>query len=88
VLTRPLLTVVGFIADPDSTFFLNPLSRKSRQKSIALNFNIHQKPNWHTYKIFLEFSELIMKDTSKFHPKEMIDIQSFIWVLGPEEYPD
>jgi len=55
---------------------------------MALNFNIHQKPNWHTYKIFLEFSELIMKDTSKFHPKEMIDIQSFIWVLGPEEYPD
>ena len=46
------------------------------------------KPNWDTYQSLLDFAALIKKDVAALKPQDMIDIQSFIWVLGSEEYPD
>jgi len=88
VLTWPLLTVFGFLADPAQHIFLKPVVTKKAAEKYGFEFQYSSKPNWQTYKSLLEFSDLIRKDISKFRPKDMIDIQSFIWVLGSEEYPD
>jgi len=34
------------------------------------------------------FSELVQKDLPGMKPKDMIDIQSFIWVQGSSEYDE
>jgi hypothetical protein len=34
----------------------------------------------------LEFAELIRRDLRDLRPRDMIDIQSFIWVQGSDEY--
>jgi len=31
---------------------------------------------------------LASADTADLGPRDMIDLQSFIWVLGSDEYPD
>jgi len=36
----------------------------------------------------LGFSELVQKDFPGMKPKDMIDIQSFIWVQGSSEYDE
>lgn len=88
VLTWPLLTVFGFIADPSQHIFLKPIVTKKAALKYGFEFNYLSKPNWDTYQSLLEFAELIRKDAKNLHPKDMIDIQSFIWVMGSEEYPE
>ena len=37
---------------------------------------------------FEDFAEKIRNDARDLQPKDFIDLQSFIWVMGSEEYPD
>jgi hypothetical protein len=88
VLTWPLQTVFGFIADPWQHIFLKPTVTKRAAEKYQFDFKYQSRVNWATYQSLLEFAELIKADTVKWKPKDLIDIQSFIWVLGSEEYPD
>lgn len=88
VLTWPLQTVFGFIADPTEHIFLKPQVTKKAAEKYGFDFNYTSRPNWETYKSLLAFAEEIRKDTASLKPRDMIDLQSFIWVMGSEEYPD
>ena len=55
-------------------------------KKYEYDFKYHSKPNWETYKSLLDFAGLVRKDASDLKPKDFIDLQSFIWVLGSDEY--
>ena len=88
VLTWPLLTVFGFLADPVNHIYLKPTVTKKAAEKYRFDFDYRPQPNWQTYQSLLAFAELIRKDTAKWKPRDMIDLQSFIWVMGSEEYPD
>jgi hypothetical protein len=88
VLTWPLLTVFGFIADPVRHIFLKPVVTKNAARKYGYDFQYSPKPNWETYDSLLHFAAMIKADSAKLQPEDMIDIQSFIWVMGSEEYPD
>lgn len=88
VLTWPLQTVFGFIADPGEHIFLKPRVTKIAAKKYEHAFLYQSRPNWVTYESLLQFAATLQKDTAHLKPGDMIDIQSFIWVLGSEEYPD
>jgi hypothetical protein len=88
VLTWPLVTVFGFIANPKEHIFLKPMVTKIAAKKYDYPFNYQTKPNWNTYQSLLQFADIVRKDTISYRPKDFIDLQSFIWVLGSEEYPD
>jgi hypothetical protein len=36
----------------------------------------------------LEFAEIVRRDLRDLRPRDMIDIQSFLWVLGSDEYAE
>lgn len=88
VLTWPMQTVFGFIAKPDEHLFLKPTVTKTAAAKYHFNFDYRPSPNWKTYESLLAFAALIRKNTDKWHPRDMIDLQSFIWVTGSTEYPD
>lgn len=88
VLTWPVLTVFGFIADPEHHIYLKPTVTKHAAEKYGYEFEYSSKPNWATYESLLNFAEQVRKDTKKWRAKDMIDLQSFIWVMGSEEYPD
>ena len=88
VLTWPLQTVFGFIARPDEHIYLKPTVTKAAAAKYQFKFDYSSKVNWHTYENLLEFAEAVKNDTLKWKPRDMIDLQSFIWVTGSEEYPD
>lgn len=88
VRTWPLQTVFGFIADPARHIFLKPQVTKIAAKKYSYEFIYQSKPNWETYKNLLDFAEQVRRDTVDLKPKDFIDLQSFIWVLGSDEYPD
>lgn len=88
VLTWPLVTVFGFIADPTQHMFLKPRVTQAAAEKYNYDFKYTSKPNWETYKSLLSFAEVIRKDTKSYEPKDYIDLQSFMWVMGSAEYPD
>ena len=88
VLTWPLQTVFGFVANPHRHIFLKPRVTKIAAEKYQFPFNYQSGPNWETYKSYLDFAEQVRIDTADLHPRDFIDLQSFIWVLGSEEYPE
>ena len=86
VLTWPLVTVFGFIAQPRTHVFVKPTVTKAAAAAYGYEFQYASRPNWTTYRSVLEFAETIRHDNADLRPKDMIDLQSFIWVQGSDEY--
>lgn len=86
VLTWPLQTVFGFIAALREHIFLKPMVTRRGAGAYGFDFHYESRPNWTTYASLLEFAEVLRRDLSDMKPRDMIDIQSFIWVLGSDEY--
>ena len=87
VLTWPLVTVFGFIGDPKQHIFLKPRVTQLAAEKYKFDFYYNSKPNWETYQSLLDFAEQVKKDTRHLKPRDYIDLQSFIWVMGSDEYP-
>ncbi|MBV9957214.1 MAG: hypothetical protein JO360_02280 [Acidobacteria bacterium] len=88
VLTWPLVTVFGFIAEPAAHIFLKPMVTRRAAEAYGFDFQYRSRPSWETYAKLLEFAETIRRDLRDLKPRDMIDLQSFIWVQGSDEYPD
>ena len=88
VLTWPIVTVFGFIAQPDRHIFLKPVVTKTAAAEYGYDFIYKSRPNWATYASLLGLAERVRKDTRDLRPRDMIDLQSFIWVQGSDEYEE
>jgi hypothetical protein len=86
VLTWPVVTVIGFIAQPDRHIFLKPNVTRVAAKAYDFDFQYSSRPNWDTYQSLLAFAEEVRRDQRDLHPRDMIDLQGFIWVQGSDEY--
>jgi hypothetical protein len=86
VLTWPLVTVFGFIAQPERHIFLKPNTTKEAARKIGLSFDYTARPNWKTYAQYLHLADTVRKGIRDMRPRDMIDIQSFLWVQGSAEY--
>ena len=88
VLTWPLVTVFGFIAQPELHMFLKPTVTRIAAREYGFDFRYHSKPSWETYASLLEFAEVVRRDQRDLGARDMIDIQSFVWVQGSDEYSE
>jgi hypothetical protein len=88
VLTWPLVTVFGFIAQPETHIFLKPNVTRTAAREYGFDFQYKSRPSWETYSNFLEFAAVVRHDQRDLHPVDMIDIQSFLWVQGSDEYEE
>jgi hypothetical protein len=88
VLTWPVVTVFGFLAAPDRHIFLKPNVTREAARAYDFDFRYQSRPNWETYSSLLDFAAAVRRDLGDLKPRDMIDIQSFIWVQGSDEYGD
>lgn len=86
VFTWPLATVFGFIAQPEKHIFLKPTVTRLAATQYGFDFHYRSGPSWETYSNLLRFGRQIEHDLHDLRPRDFIDIQSFIWVLGSDEY--
>ncbi|MFL5327487.1 MAG: hypothetical protein ACJ8C4_01120 [Gemmataceae bacterium] len=87
VLTWPIVTVFGFIAQPRKHIFLKPRVTTMAAQAYGFDFDYESRPDWATYQKLLRFAREVAEDNRDLHPRDMIDLQSFIWVQGSDEYP-
>jgi len=88
VLTWPVLTVFPFIAQPERHVFLKPNVTRIAARNYGFDFQYTSRPAWPTYKSLLDFAATVKRDVRDLKPRDMIDIQSFIWVQGSDEYEE
>ena len=86
VLTWPVTTVFGFIAQPDRHIFLKPNVTRRAAAAYGFDFEYASRPNWATYRSLLTFGDRVMRDQKDLRPRDLIDAQGFIWVQGSDEY--
>ena len=87
VLTWPLVTVFGFIAQPREHIFLKPKVTRRAAAEYGFDFVYRSRPDWQIYESLHAFAARIAEDNRDLLPRDMIDLQSFMWVLGSDEYP-
>ena len=86
VATWPVVTVFGFIARPRVHCFLKPMTMKRAAEAYGFDLTYSSRPSWDTYASLLELCRTVRDDVADLRPRDQIDIQSFLWVLGSDEY--
>jgi hypothetical protein len=86
VLTWPVVTVFPFIALPGEHIFLKPNATRRAALEYDYPFEYRSRPEWIAYANYLDFARVVRRDLRDLRPRDMIDIQSFLWVQGSGEY--
>ena len=73
---------------PERHVFLKPNVTRKAAREYGFEFRYCPEPSRETYESLLEFAETVRRDVEDLRPKDMIDIQSFLWVLGSDEYDE
>jgi hypothetical protein len=88
VATWPVVTVFGAIARPKVHLFVKPLTVKRAAEAYAYDLTYRSAAGWATYASVLDLARTVRADLADLGPRDQIDIQSFLWVLGSDEYAD
>ena len=88
VLTWPVATIFGFLAQPKVHFYLKPTVTKRAAQEYGIDFGYESKPSGAAYRRVLDFARAIRRDLADLRPRDMIDMQSFLWVQGSDEYEE
>ncbi|MGJ4727938.1 hypothetical protein [Luteimonas sp. SDU101] len=86
VLTWPLVTVFGFIAQPDRHMFMKPNTMREAARAYGYALPYRSRPSWEVYAGLLGLADTVARDLRDLRPRDMIDLQSFLWVQGSDEY--
>ena len=88
VLTWPVVTVFPFLARPEEHIYLKPTATKRAAQRCGCELLYRSRPNWETYTSLLDFAGTLRRELADLDPADMIDIQSYIWVAGSDEYDE
>ncbi|MDP1818531.1 MAG: hypothetical protein Q8K58_01385 [Acidimicrobiales bacterium] len=88
VATWPVVTVFGSIARPKVHLFLKPRTIRRAAEAYGFPLEYSSTPSWSTYASLLELARTVRTDLTDLAPRDQIDVQSFLWVLGSDEYAD
>ena len=80
----PVISYFLFIRFPDKYMFVKPTIMQHLSDLCRYEINYKPQLNWLTYKRILEFSEHLFNRLSELKPRDMIDIQSFMWCIAPK----
>jgi len=80
----PTISYPLFIRFPKEYMFVKPNMTKEAAANRGFNIQYSSQPSWGAYKRILDFSQdlfnrLSESDNKFLHPRDMIDIQSFMW---------
>jgi hypothetical protein len=84
--TWPVVTVFGFLARPDVHFFVKPTVTRRAAEALGRELWYESRPTSAAYFEFLGFAESVRREIADLRPKDQIDVQSYVWVQGSDEY--
>lgn len=79
-------TYFQFLAHPDRCIFVKPAVTRDAADVLAFELNYRPDLNWLTYQSVQRFAEILRDEIASLDPRDMIDVQSFIWCIAPGKY--
>ena len=79
-------TYFPFLVEKGKNMFVKPTVTQHAAEVCAYQINYRSELNWLTYSRVLEFAEYLKKGISALNPRDMIDVQSFMWCITPGKY--
>ena len=80
--------IFAFIAQPKRHFFLEPRVTRLAFAEYGLGFAYRSQPNAETYTQLLALVESVRRELADLKPRDMIDLQPFLWAQGSDEYEE
>lgn len=84
--TWPIVTLYPFIADPVRHMFVKPVATQGAAARLGFELNYKPLPNALTYHRVLELALRLMDDLKELAPRDLMDVQGFIWVTHSAAY--
>ena len=66
--------------------FLKPEVTKTAAERLGFDLLYTSTPNWGTYSRLLDMSRLLMQSLKPLGARDLIDVQSYIWMTGSGSY--
>ena len=73
-----------FFVAPSECMFIKPSVTQKAAEMSAFEINYRPDLNWLTYKSVLDFAHYLREALTDLKPRDMIDVQSFMWCIAPE----
>ena len=79
-----IATYFQFLLFPNEFMFVKP--NVTQNAAAVCRFEISYRPqlNWRTYRRILHFSNHLRDQLAALKPRDMIDVQSFMWCIAPK----
>ena len=78
-----IATYFLFIIYPEEYVFLKPTVTQNAADISGFEINYRPTLNWHTYTSVLAFANYLKAELAGLSPRDMIDVQSFMWCIAP-----
>ena len=75
-----------FFMYPDRHMFVKPTITQNAAEVCAYEINYRPEVNAKTYRSIVDFSSHLKDSISELEPRDMIDVQSFMWCIAPGTY--
>lgn len=86
VLSWPVLTFFPYIAQPKKYMIMKPNAMRTAAAALKFDLEYSSKPSWTTYDRLLLFADVTKKGIADLKPRNNFDVQTFLWVIGSDEY--
>ena len=84
----PVATLFPFVALPKRHLILKPNLMKRAAERFHFDLAYQSRPNAATYAAMMSFVLWLRRELAPWKPRDLIDLQGFIWVTSSEEYEE
>jgi hypothetical protein len=84
----PVATLFPFVARPASHLILKPMLMKRAADRLGFDLEYAPRPNARTYGAMISYVSWLRGALASWRPRDLIDVQGFLWVTCSEEYED
>ena len=77
-------TYFPFVLFPNEFMFVKPMVTQNAAAVCRFEISYRPQVNWGTYQRILHFSNHLRDQLAALKPRDMIDVQSFMWCIAPK----
>jgi hypothetical protein len=82
----PVVTLFPFVAQPRRHLIVKPNLMKRAAAQLGFELDYRSRPNADTYAAVMRVVSALWRELAAWRPRDLVDIQGFIWVTCSEEY--
>ncbi|MCB1634558.1 MAG: DUF3553 domain-containing protein [Xanthomonadales bacterium] len=79
-------TYFMFFVHPTEHMFVKPTITQNAAEVCGFEISYQPRPNWKTYSAVLKLAKYLRDELAEQKPRDMVDVQSFMWCVAPGNY--